>query len=115
MSATLYGDTDLIFGVPVVAGIVMQASNARLMGKYTDATDEDDDSIGFATHHTNMGEMDGTYLFKGDDVVSAIGDALPAELTEFDFTDVAVYEIGRKRVKNNYAEGDYKAVGAKYS
>lgn len=114
MPATLFGDTDLVFGVPVVTGVYMQTAKGRRMGQYAVAGNEENDAVGIATHRTNMGEIDGTYLFKGADIVAAIGDTIASELNDLGFGTVIVYEFGRERVNNDYAKGDFKAVGVDF-
>ncbi len=113
MAATLYGDSDLVFGVPVVTGIYLQTSTARRMGKVSEAVDEQNTVVGIAISHGNVGEIDGTYLFRGADIATAIGDAITG-LDDLGFTDVYVHEFGQKRVKDNFAEGDFKAIGVDF-
>lgn len=114
MPATLHGNMSLVFGCDdTVADGLLQTSNARRMGKYSEAVNFEDDVVGIAVHHTNVGEIDGTYLFAGSDIVTDIGDALGSDLG-LGFGEVIVYEFGRKRTKDGYEEGDFRAVGVDF-
>jgi len=113
MPAQKYGNTLLVFGVDgtVYSGL-LQSTSVRKIGKYSEAVNFEDDVVGIAVHHSNIGEIDGTALFNGTDIVAAIGDTVP--LSSTGFTTTIVYEIGIKRTKDAYAEQDFKAVGVNF-
>lgn len=106
MPATLVGNTNLVFGCESSpANGLLQTSNARRTGKYSEAVNYEDDIVGLAFHHGNMIEADGTFLWEGSDPY-AVGDSLSIA-----YGTVYVYEVGLKRTKDGYAEGDFRAAG----
>ena len=113
MPAQKYGNTALVFGVDgtVYSGL-LQTTNTRKVGQVAKAANYQDDLVGFTIHRSNEGEIDGTALFNGTDIVAAIGDAIP--LSSTGFTTTAVFEKGVKRTQAGYAEQDFKAIGANF-
>jgi len=108
MSATVKGLTGLVFGAPVVTGVVMQNYSADRAGKLAMSIGEDGDEIGYAVHGGKAVEHSGDYTYKGNDI-GTIG----ATVTIPDAPgtgDITLYDFGRKRTATGFCSGSFKAV-----
>ena len=109
MAATVKGTTGLVFGVTTVSGVIMQDYTSDINGSITEVTDEDDDVVGFALHHTGRAEVSGSYIFTGDDI-GAIGDKI-TEITALGVSGgLYIYGFGRKYSNNGFCSGTFKAI-----
>lgn len=113
MAATLMlVESDLIFGVPVLTGVVLQEIEANRDAKEAVATGEEGDEIGVAVYGGQMANCRGTYLFLGTDFGGGIGQNIASEVgTGLGLTGpILVSGFSRKRNHEAFADGSFKAV-----
>ena len=108
MSATVKGLSGLVFGCPVVTGVVLQNLSADRAGKLVMSVDETGTEIGYAIHGGKAVEISGEYTFKGSDISTIGGTVTIADTPATG--DITVYEFSRKRSSTGFETGSFKAV-----
>lgn len=114
MSATLLKvESGLVFGVPLMANVVLQEVDYDRKAKDAEATGEAGDVIGVAIYGGQRYNCKGSYLYKGtspytmgQDIMSVVT-ALFGELTGA----CAVSGFGRKRSHEAFSDGNFEAIG----
>ena len=84
----------MAFGICSVVGVIMENLDSEIPGQITEASDEQDNIVGFAIHHTNRADINGGYLFLGSDV-TAMGSTI-ALTTYAPFSTAAERRLPRK-------------------
>lgn len=110
MAAIIKGLTTLVFGCDVVAAVINQSIDGDTSGDVTWGQDEDGDYVSLCLHSFGKREASGEYLFKGADIVTALG--VTVTLANVPGTGVLyVYTYGRKQSNNGFVRGTFKAAG----
>jgi hypothetical protein len=110
MAATIKGVTTLVFGCDSITTIINQSIDSTQSGEITYVNDEDGDYVAYAVHGLGKVDISGEYMYKGADIVTALGIAVT--LTVGSFGGLAlVYELGRKQSNTGFVRGTFKAGG----
>ena len=110
MPASIKGITTLVFGCDVVSAVIMQTTDSDVSGEVSYVQDEDADFVAFALHSSGKREATGEYVYKGDDIVTAIFDAVTLS-NAVGSGALFVYTYGRKQTNTGFMRGTFKAAG----
>lgn len=110
MAATIKGITTLVFGCDSVSTVIMQSTDTETSGEITYVQDEDADYVAFAIHSLGKREASGEYVYKGADIVTALGVAITLT-NAVGSGGLYVYSYGRKATNNGFLRGTFKAGG----
>lgn len=110
MAATIKGVTTLVFGCDVVSAVIMQSVDSETTAEIAYAQDEDGKYVAFAIPEGGKVEASGEYLFKGSDIVSALGASITLT-NAVGGGGLYVYSYGRKATNTGFVRGTFKAGG----
>jgi len=111
MAATIKGVTTLVFGCDSITAVIMQSLDGDTSGEVTYAQDEDGDYVAFALHSFGKREASGEYLYKGADIVTALGSSITLSNAVPGTGGLYVYTYGRKQTNVGFTRGSFKAAG----
>ena len=108
--ATVKGTSGMAFGICSVVGVIMENLDSEIPGQITEASDEQDNIVGFAIHHTNRADINGGYLFLGSDVTAMGSTIALTTYAPFSTGGVYVYAYGRRYTNKSFVKGTFKAI-----